>query len=1563
MPRSVGTEENDNPLQIYYANDAGSMFSLQYDNVRYDSDGSLTADISLVNKKHVVYDLVFEHSGSVLLPGHGIDTPYFPLVPARPWRVSAKFYPGSALTLKLDRLGHSADGKSLVLWLDVCTLIWVALWGDYLPVRPEDIKEGLADQVRDIISHSAVDLTAVVVDADQNRWQDALQALVDACKHSAQTVYDILYLLVSNPPNKDQIDGWLQDGARLLGLVKVAPVVWDFVFAPRTAQITISRDGPVPTPPPVEPAPPPPPTVDHATLASDATLPAGTAVLTGQAVLKTWRVTNSGTSTWDGYKLIFVQGDQMGGASPVSIPTTAPSQETNISVSLQAPSTSGNKVGYWQIVNRDGVYVDGGRLSVNINVVSPTTGGHITAFSADPPSPSSASTVRLHARVTWWDRFRAMRVKVDNDVIGETSEVDHYFDWNAGSASRGDHTIVLEVADQTDTSWSHPERRVLAYTLQGTPGPANLAPSRPVPHQNPGAYDWYVTIGTPPQLCVQATDPEGDPLEYWFHAEASQGTYDSGWVSSSCFTFGSMVPGTYTWKAKARDAGTSRESDWSDPWHFSVESSGVTINTPSVSPGSPSNAERVDFCLTTSGHATVNIDVRAMVNTASDGSASGEWRYLDGYLPGNNQWCWWWNTLEYSDGDHLVRFDARAWEPDAADARTITYHLNHRRPASPNLLAPIPASGNINEAIYLNSRTVTFKWAPAIRATSYTLHVSTSSSPKDDPSPVLRQSLGSGTTQYTATFTQDYPTLYWQVTATDDVGSTDSGAQRFGIDRVAPTAAVQPLAAAVAESTFPVYWSGTDSLSGVCGYDVQYLDSGRSEWTDWLTVPVTKAYELFTGQPGHTYQFRCRAKDNAGNTGDYPANAQALTKVDPTTRPQTPWWNSAYANKRNIIVLNNMGSMALPVGYPVRLHLDNTTTPTAAEVYNASQTSPKGNDVRVVYNDTTELDRVIQTFSSSAIDIWFRSQVSVGAGSSNNTSHQLYYGNAGAGTPPADPTRVWFPGKDGNTVGLWYYDEGSGSSVYDSSGYGNNGSTGSLSWCAGKFGSALYYPSPTAGAPGAFIPGSSSMNVSAFTFEAFVKRGPTNWGIFAGQGAAGSARERWQFSIQDGKAKVEVWSGGGSTQAFSDGNFLPDTNWHHVAFTFDGNRTVSFYRDGSLLKTVTLGWSGINGGSLDLTLGSGFGSNVPRFEGAMDQVRLSNVVRTSFPYGLFALVTSEPSLALGDPTAPPIAGSPDLAVLSLNAYPNPDGGLLVQAVVKNQGAAPTQNGFYTDLYADHLPGGPGDYTGSIHFWVASPIDTGQSITLTTVITDVSTLGQAMGQAASATGEQSHTLYMQVDSTQAVAEANKSNNISTGTQACIASADAFEPDDSPQSARPLALGENQAHNFASPGDQDWLKIHARTGVSYTIQTGNLGPSSDTYLYLYDRGGQTLLAANDDYDDTLASRIDWNCPAEGDYYLLVRHWNPQTGGCGTAYDIAMNEQTTPPTPLYMPWVANGSLGYAATGASQPMVKAPAATSAPSPAATISSPVTAVEPSERYRAHAPGYQGAWSSDRPIR
>jgi hypothetical protein len=246
---------------------------------------------------------------------------------------------------------------------------------------------------------------------------------------------------------------------------------------------------------------------------------------------------------------------------------------------------------------------------------------------------------------------------------------------------------------------------------------------------------------------------------------------------------------------------------------------------------------------------------------------------------------------------------------------------------------------------------------------------------------------------------------------------------------------------------------------------------------------------------------------------------------------------------------------------------------------------------------------------------------------------------------------------------------------------------------------------------------------------------------------------------------------------------------------------------------------------------------------------------------------------------------------------------VVEAIVQNQGDLGTQNGFYTDLYADHQPTGPGDYTNSIRYWVASPVDASNVVTFSTIVTQ-GTLGDSDPAPLQ---ETSKTLYVQADSTGVVGEADEGNNVTQGVEACLASADAYEDDNSSQAAGWLLLGAPQTHNMHAPGDQDWLRFQAQQGITYTIRTSTLGLSADTYLYLYDTDGSALLNSNDDSGGSLASQIDWVAPADGTYYALVKHWNPSVYGCETFYDLSINEGRSSPLPneVYLPLILKHSV----------------------------------------------------------
>lgn len=1249
------------------------------------------------------------------------------------------------------------------------------------------------------------------------------------------------------------------------------------------------------------------PSAYDASFIVDVTIPDGTIVSPVQSLTKVWRMKNTGSLAWGaGTQLVFVGGNQMGAPGAVDIPAASPGQEVDLSVSITAPDVAGDHIGYWRLRNPQGTFF-GPTLWVKINVRSSNTGGgHITIFDVSPASPSSATSIHLVGRITLFPEFRSMRFiaggepfeMINVKLVGDQYEIST--DWNVASLPRGDYTIAFEVATKSDTGWSSPERRIRTYTLTGTPVPTNRPPDRPI-LQSP--YNWYLKdaagSAASVQLCVQpVSDPDGDPVSYYFEVTSGAGTILSGWQSSNCWEH-TFDPEGYSWRVKSGDG--AAESDWSaETWHFTVAKGGVYIGDITFY---NRNTDDTHICVPVTYDGIQGPSVYAWINTATDGSENGEWRLLDHYGPSAPPDCtdsnvhgFWIRSLRYETGIHKIRVNAYKPDSGANATQTTAYDIPYLRPSMPNLIAP---ASNDENGTWWNTLPITFEWTPGLRTDSQLLRVSASSDIWNDPSPLVNATLSGTENSHTYSFSQDYNALYWGVRATNSEGSADSyGTIWFGIDRVKPTCAVQALPAVYYDNVFQVIWQGIDNAAGVRSYDVQYLDSEHGTWNDWLLgVPDTKTYEAFNGKPGHSYDFRCRTTDRAGNTGVYPDTADTSIKIDPTMRPPAPWWDPEYATKRTILVVNNVTNVALPVGYPVKVRFSSTTTPSAAEIYNASLSSPKCDDLRVVYNDTTQLQRVVKVCSSTEIEIWFRTQVSIPAGASNSDAH-LYYGNPSPGAPPAETVEVFYPTRDEFTRGLWYLD----GNTTDFSSFSNHGEwLGGGSWASGKWDQALAMSGDYQYQGGVRVV-SAVMRLYTFTIEAYVKRARADTycgGAFVSQGNANEQRERWRAAIEGNQLSLQIWDGGTVT---SNWNTIPiDTAWHHVAMSYDHNTgEVRMYVDGNHIHTGNVTPSSLVFGDVTFWMGSMWpfvGGEIQTFCGTVDGVRFSSAVRTSFPHGTYTSITAEPGTEIGAAIYPPVTGNVDLQVLELSTYPNADGGILTQAVLRNDGTLPTQNGFFNDLYLNAVPSGTGNYTGSVHFWINEPIAAGATVTLTSVITDVAGLVHQVMSDVPYT-EITGTLRVLVDSSGALSESDENNNIDTGgTEVCIATGDVFENDDTVAEAKVLLLDQTQTRNISKLDDQDWATFTAEAEKTYIVTTGDLGLAADTYLYLYDTDGTTLLAANDDDGNSLASRIEWAAPADGTYYILVKHWNPNVSGCGTGYTLNLTE-ARPFYNIYLP-----------------------------------------------------------------
>ncbi|MFZ1754030.1 MAG: NBR1-Ig-like domain-containing protein [Caldilineaceae bacterium] len=306
-------------------------------------------------------------------------------------------------------------------------------------------------------------------------------------------------------------------------------------------------------------------------------------------------------------------------------------------------------------------------------------------------------------------------------------------------------------------------------------------------------------------------------------------------------------------------------------------------------------------------------------------------------------------------------------------------------------------------------------------------------------------------------------------------------------------------------------------------------------------------------------------------------------------------------------------------------------------------------------------------------------------------------------------------------------------------------------------------------------------------------------------------------------------------------------------------------------------------------------------------------------------------------TGTPGADMPDLVVQRLNSYPLTHDSQVVQAVVQNVGSTSTENGFYTDLYANRLPTGPGDYTDSIQFWLNSSVEPGAAITLTTVITQASELLAAA--TSNGAGEKSITLYAQADSSGVVKETSETNNIYTNELTlCFASPDDYEGNNSPANATLISLDQTQQHNLATANDEDWFKFVAGSTESYVVRTFALGESADTYLYLYAEDGKTLLTTNDDYADALSSQIEWLGFTSGTYYLRVRQWNPNLTGCGTNYSIDVKEKANG-LRIYLPAVGKNAEGSGQIAITATPTPTPTNTPTPTPIPKFLRPIVHV------------------------
>ncbi len=129
---------------------------------------------------------------------------------------------------------------------------------------------------------------------------------------------------------------------------------------------------------------------DNSAFIGDVTIPDGTILTPGQDFQKTWKLQNTGSCGWStSYRLVFVSGEAMHGASTRVGSSVPPGSRTDVSVDLTAPGSAGTYSGTWRMQD------DSGQLfGTFVTVVIKVRGGGATVTPGPNPT-GSPETVRI----------------------------------------------------------------------------------------------------------------------------------------------------------------------------------------------------------------------------------------------------------------------------------------------------------------------------------------------------------------------------------------------------------------------------------------------------------------------------------------------------------------------------------------------------------------------------------------------------------------------------------------------------------------------------------------------------------------------------------------------------------------------------------------------------------------------------------------------------------------------------------------------------------------------------------------------------------------------------------------------------------------------------------------------------------------------------------------------------------------------------------------------------------------------------------------------------------------
>ena len=416
----------------------------------------------------------------------------------------------------------------------------------------------------------------------------------------------------------------------------------------------------------------------------------------------------------------------------------------------------------------------------------------------------------------------------------------------------------------------------------------------------------------------------------------------------------------------------------------------------------------------------------------------------------------------------------------------------------------------------------------------------------------------------------------YRVRATDAAGnlsaySNIAAATTPLVDTQPPTAPSNLTAIAAGSSQINLTWTASTDNVGLHGYSVERCLTAACSFAVIVPYITSTVYNDTGLNPSTSYSYRVQASDSAGNLSAYSNIASASTAAvdtQPPTTPSTLTATTAGASQINLSWTASTDNVAV-TNYLIERCV--TASCTYAQIGTATGT----------------------TFNNTGL--------AAGTGYSYRVRATDAAGNLSGYSNVASATTIT---TISGLVAAYSFNEGTGTTVLDSSGTGNNGTITNTTWVpSGKYGNALVFNGSNSLVT---IPDTASLHLNAaMTLEAWVNPSSVN-STWRDVLYKGNDNYYLEGTSSNNVPAVGGTFGGANANVFGTATLVANT-WTHLAATYDG-ATLRLYVNGTQVSsTARTGNLATSTNPLQIGGDSLYGQN---FSGMIDEVRIYNVALT-----------------------------------------------------------------------------------------------------------------------------------------------------------------------------------------------------------------------------------------------------------------------------------------------------------------------------------------------------------------